>query len=171
MDFLSMSRGGKFDDAQQPAIGWSAYPYTGPSGYECMPHHVSDERGPFGRNIDATVQVRRAIRAQGLATPVVLTGGMHGFGQAEALLASGQADVIGFARQSLADPDWFVKVRSGHGDAVGVCIYANYCEALDEKHEEVTCQIWDRVALDEPGIRKSRDGKRRLLPPPWRPPC
>ncbi len=170
MDFLSMSRGGKFDDAQQPAIGWSAYPYTGPSGYECMPHHVSDERGPFGRNIDATVQVRRAIRAQGLATPVVLTGGMHGFGQAEALLASGQADVIGFARQSLADPDWFVKVRSGHGDAVGVCIYANYCEALDEKHEEVTCQIWDRVALDEPGIRKSRDGKRRLLPPPWRPP-
>jgi len=98
---------------------------------------------------------------------VVVTGGMHGFKQAEALLQAGRADVIGFARQSLADPDWFTKVRSGHGDAVNVCIYANYCEALDEKHEEVTCQLWDRVDLGQPGIRKTRDGKRRLTPPAW----
>ncbi|MCC7060400.1 MAG: hypothetical protein IT508_09215 [Burkholderiaceae bacterium] len=167
MDFLSLSRGGKFDDARQPAIGWSAYPYTGPSGYECMPHHVSDDKGPFGRNVDASAQIRATIRAQGLATPVVVTGGVHGFAQAEQLLATDQADVVGFARQSLADPDWFAKVRSGHGRAVNVCIYANYCEALDERHEEVTCQIWDRLELDEPGIRKSADGKRRLTPPAW----
>jgi 2,4-dienoyl-CoA reductase-like NADH-dependent reductase (Old Yellow Enzyme family) len=37
MDFISTSRGGKFDDAARPAIGAAAYPYTGPSGYECMP--------------------------------------------------------------------------------------------------------------------------------------
>ena len=110
-----------------------------------MPHHVSDERGPFGRNVEASARIRSAIRAAGLATPVVVTGGVHGFAQAEELLASDRADVVGFARQSLADPDWFTKVRSGHGDAVNVCIYANYCEALDEKHEEVTCQLWDRV--------------------------
>jgi len=36
-DFLSLSRGGKFDDARQPKIGEAAYPYTGRSGYECMP--------------------------------------------------------------------------------------------------------------------------------------
>lgn len=167
MNFLSLSRGGKFEDAKQPVIGWSAYPYTGPSGYECMPHHVSDERGPFGRNVEASARIRSAIRAAGLATPVVVTGGVHGFAQAEELLASDRADVVGFARQSLADPDWFTKVRSGHGDAVNVCIYANYCEALDEKHEEVTCQLWDRVDLGQPGIRKTRDGKRRLTPPAW----
>ena len=32
MDFLSLSRGGKFEDAKQPKVGWAAYPYTGPSG-------------------------------------------------------------------------------------------------------------------------------------------
>src|SRR5690606_2689095 len=37
MDFLSLSRGGKFEDAQEPKVGWAAYPYTGPSGYDCMP--------------------------------------------------------------------------------------------------------------------------------------
>jgi len=167
MDFLSLSRGGKFEDAKQPAIGRAAYPYTGPSGYECMPHHVSDARGPFGRNVEPSARIRAAIRSAGLSTPVVVTGGIHGFAQAEDLLASGRADVVGFARASLADPDWFVKVRSGHGDAVSMCIYANYCEALDEKHEEVTCQLWDRAGLDEPGVRRTRDGKRRLTPAAW----
>ena len=170
MDFLSLSRGGKFDDAKQPAVGWAAYPYTGPSGYECMPQYVSDERGPFGRNVDPTAAIRHAVRAAGFETPVVVTGGIHGFDQAEALLAEGKADVVGFARQSLADPDWFQKVRLGYGAEVLVCEYTNYCEALDQKHHQVTCQLWDREALDEPGVARTKDGKRRLAPPAWKPP-
>jgi 2,4-dienoyl-CoA reductase-like NADH-dependent reductase (Old Yellow Enzyme family) len=169
MDFLSLSRGGKFDDAKQPAVGWAAYPYTGPSGYECMPQYVSDERGPFGRNVDPTSAIRAAVRAAGCATPVVVTGGIHGFDQAEALLAEDKADIVGFARQSLADPDWFLKVRLGRGAEVRVCEYTNYCEALDQKHQQVTCQLWDREALDEPGVARSKDGKRRLVPPAWSP--
>ena len=87
MDFLSLSRGGKFEDAKQPKVGGAAYPYTGPSGYECMPPYVSDERGPFGRNVEPAAAIRAAVRAAGFATPVVVTGGIHGFEQAEALLA------------------------------------------------------------------------------------
>jgi hypothetical protein len=46
------------------------------------------------------------------------------------------------------------------------CEYKNYCEGLDQKHKDVTCQLWDRVALDEPGlVKRSRDGKRRLVAP------
>jgi len=169
MDFLSLSRGGKFDDARQPAVGWAAYPYTGPSGYECMPQYVSDERGPFGRNVDPAAAIRSAVRAAGFAAPVIVAGGVHGFDQAERLLAGGQADVVGLARQSLADPDWPEKVRLGRGAEVRVCEYTNYCEALDQKHQQVTCQLWDRERLDEPGAARSRDGKRRLVPPPWTP--
>lgn len=165
MDFLSLSRGGKFDDALQPSVGWSAYPYTGPSGYECMPQYLSDERGPFGRNVDAALAVRAAVRAAGFDTPVVVSGGMHGFDQAEDVLASGAADIVAFARQSLADPDWFMKVLSGRGTDVRVCEYTNYCEALDQKHKQVTCKLWDRLDLDAPGILKSADGKRRLSAP------
>jgi dimethylglycine catabolism A len=168
MDFLSLSRGGKFDDAAQPKVGWAAYPYTGRSGYECMPQYISDARGPFGRNIDATATIHDAVRAAGLATPIVLAGGMHGFEQAEALLRADKADIIAFARQALADPDWFRKVRSGRGDEVIVCLYTNYCEGLDQKHKQVTCELWDRERLDEPGVRLSRDGRRRLIAPDWR---
>ncbi len=168
MDFLSLSRGGKFEDAKQPRIGWAAYPYTGPSGYECMPSFISDEEGPFGRNVVPTAAIRTPVRAAGFETPVVAVGGIHGFAQAEEVLERGGADIIGAARQSLADPDWFRKVQLGCGEQVVVCRYTNYCEGLDQKHKQVTCELWDREALDEPGIALSKDGRRRLLPPDWK---
>jgi dimethylglycine catabolism A len=167
MDFVSLSRGGKFDDAKPPKVGEAAYPYTGRSGYECMPGHLSDAFGPFGRNVEPAARVRAAIRAAGLATPVVAAGGIHSFEQAEAILRDEKADIVGLARQSLADPDWFRKVLSGHGATVRLCEYTNYCEGLDQKHKAVTCQLWDRTSLDETGARKTADGKRRLVAPAW----
>jgi len=76
----------------------------------------------------------------------------------------------------LADPDWFRKIELGRGDEIRRCIYTNYCEGLDQKHVEVTCQLWDRrfeepdsgAAADEP-VKRTRDGKRRLEPPGWKP--
>lgn len=170
MDFISTSRGGKFDDAKQPGVGSAAYPYTGPSGYECMPQFISDERGPFGRNADSTEAIRKAIRAAGYETPVVCAGGIHNFEMAEQQLADGICDIVGAARQSLADPDWFRKIRLGLGDQVRACEFTNYCEGLDQKHKTVTCQLWDKEGLDQPGARLTPDGKRRLTAPDWQPP-
>jgi len=167
MDFLSLSRGGKFEDAKQPKVGVAAYPYTGQSGYECMPQYISDEKGPFGRNLPAVARVRRAIRDAGLTTPVVAAGGIHGFVEAERVLTDGEADIIAAARQSIADPDWYLKMKLGLGEQIRVCIYSNYCEALDTKHKQVTCELWDRENKDEPGVALSSDGRRRLLPPHW----
>ena len=169
MDFLSTSRGGKFDDAKQPGVGQAAYPYTGRSGYECMPQYLSDAQGPFGRNRHATARIRQAIRDAGLHTPVVCTGGVHNFQMAEDMLAHGDCDVVGTARQSLADPDWALKTWLGQGEQVRLCEFTNYCEGLDQKHKQVTCQLWDREQLDEPGVVLSHDGKRRLVAPAWHP--
>ena len=169
MDFLSLSRGGKFDDAKQPRVGSAAYPYTGQSGYECMPGYISDPQGPFGRNIEPVHQIRLALRNAGYNTACVVAGGIYDFQQAEAVLQTGKADVIGFARQALADPDWFRKTLSGQGEAVRICRYHNYCEGLDQKHKQVTCELWDREQLDEENIALSNDGRRRLVAPTWRP--
>jgi len=166
MDFLSLSRGGKFDDAKQPKVGTAAYPYTGPSGYECMPSAFSDAFGPFGRNIDPTAQIRAAVRNAGYQIPIVVCGGIHDFAQAESILQSDQADIIGSARQALADPDWFLKIHQGRGETIRHCTYSNYCEGLDQKHKEVTCKLWDRTELDEPDMMRTADGKRRGVAPP-----
>jgi 2,4-dienoyl-CoA reductase-like NADH-dependent reductase (Old Yellow Enzyme family) len=169
MAFLSLSRGGKFEDALEPKVGWAAYPYTGPSGHDCMPTVLSDERGPFGRNVEAAATIRAAVRRAGHTTPIVVAGGICSFGQAEAILAREAADVVGAARQTLADPDWFRKAYLGRGHEVRRCKYTNYCEALDQKHKQVTCQLWDRERLDEPDVPLASDGRRRLVAPRWKP--
>lgn len=155
MDFLSLSTGGKFEDAAQPRVGEAAYPYTGRSGFECMPTAIADALGPFARNVPKQAAIRAAVRAAGLDTPVAVAGGICRFDQAEQILARRDADIIAAARQSLADPDWFEKLRTGRGDQIRACLYSNYCEALDRSHRPVTCQLWDR----------GPDGRRRLLPP------
>ncbi len=169
IDFISLSRGGKFDDARQPKVGEAAYPYTGPSGYECMPSYYSDATGPFGRNLAPAARIRAHVRAHGHRTPIVVAGGIHNFQQAESALANGCGDLVGFARQALADPDWFLKVRLGRGEAVRLCKYTNYCEALDQRHREVTCELWDREDLHRDGVARSADGRRRLVAPDWVP--
>ena len=166
-DFLSVSKGGKFEDAKQPKVGQAVYPYTGRSGYECMPTVISDAAGPFGRNLSLTREVKRAVNEAGFSVPVVAAGGIGTFELAEEILRRGDADIVRAARQSLADPDWFLKARAGRGDEVRRCTYTNYCEALDQSHKQVTCKLWDRVALDEPNVSMSGDGRRRLLPPKW----
>jgi 2,4-dienoyl-CoA reductase-like NADH-dependent reductase (Old Yellow Enzyme family) len=167
-DFLSLSKGGKFEDAQQPKVGQAVYPYTGQSGYECMPTVLSDEVGPFGRSVPLVAAIKHAVNEAGFSTPVVATGGISTFEQAESILQHGDADIVGFARQALADPDWFVKVKLGSGEEVRRCTYTNYCEALDQAHRPVTCKLWDRADLDEEGIATVDEGRRRLLAPDWK---
>ncbi len=160
MDFLSLSRGGKFEDAKQPGVGKAAYPYTGPSGHACMPT-VFGASPPFGLNLHLAATVRRSVRAAGHQTPVVAAGGLSSFELMESALQDGSADLVAAARQSLADPDWFLKMRTGRGADIQRCLFTNYCEALDQQHRQVTCQLWDRL----PGGERTADERRRLTAP------
>jgi 2,4-dienoyl-CoA reductase-like NADH-dependent reductase (Old Yellow Enzyme family) len=169
IDFVSVSKGGKFEDAKQPRVGEAVYPYTGPSGEECMPTMRLVPSGPFGRNLPLARAIRDAVRAAGCDTPVVGSGSINTFDLAESALQRRDCDFVAAARQSLADPDWWRKMEEGRGMDVRRCIYTNYCEALDQRHMQVTCQLWDRdfERKDRSGtIAMSKDGKRRLLAPP-----
>jgi dimethylglycine catabolism A len=169
VDYLSVSKGGRFEDAKQPKVGEAVYPYTGRSGYECMPTVISDERGPFGRNVPLAATIRRAVRGAGYETPVITSGGITTFEQAEQILVRGDADAVAAARQTLADPDWFRKIRLGLGDQVRRCEFTNYCEGLDQHHKQVTCKLWDRQWTPDEGAHLAIDGRRRLTAPAWKP--
>src|SRR2546428_334451 len=171
VDYLSVSKGGRFEDARQPKIREAVYPYTGASGYECMPTVLSDARGPFGRNVPLAAAIRRAIRDAGFQTPLVTSGGITTFEQAEGILERGEADCGAAARQTLADPGWVKKIRLGYGELVRRCEFTNYCEGLDQRHKQVTCKLWDRkFEPGDPVVRLANDGRRRLSAPSWLPP-
>ena len=110
MDFLSLSRGGKFEDAKQPNVAEAAYPYTGRSGLRVHARlYLRRDRPRSAATSRPPPEYERPSATPGFETPIVVTGGVHGFERAEAMLANDQADVVGAARQSLADPDWFLK--------------------------------------------------------------
>lgn len=157
LDFLSISRGGKFDDAQQPAVGEAAYPYTGNSGRRCIPR---DKRDAPGVNTYLADGIRGALRAAGLDTPVVTAGKIATFEQAEGILRAGQADLVGMARALLADPDLPRKWRAGRERELRACVFCPYCEHEDQHHRLVTCTLWPKP----PG-----NHRLRLTPSVWNP--
>ena len=157
LDFISVSRGGKFEDARQPPVGEAAYPYTGHSGQRCIPRAKSD---PPGVNLHLAAGVRQALRAAGLATPVVGAGRISRFAQAERALREGQADLVGMARALLADPDLPRKWLAGRDADARECVFCPFCEEEDQHHRLVTCTLWPRG----PGHHRER-----LTPSVWDP--
>jgi len=155
LDFLSISRGGKFEDAQQPPVGEAAYPYTGWSGRKCIPR---DKRDPPGVNTHLATGIRRAVRDAGFPVPVITAGKIATFTQAEAILREERADLVGMARALLADPDLPRKWRAGALEAQRACVFCPFCEDEDQHHRLVTCTLWPRG----PGGPRSR-----ITPPVW----
>jgi 2,4-dienoyl-CoA reductase-like NADH-dependent reductase (Old Yellow Enzyme family) len=142
IDYLSISRGGKFEDAKRPRIGETAYPYTGRSGEACMPNH----KMPAGANIHLAAGIKGALNAAGFHVPVIGTGKINSSDFAESILRDGKADLIGMARAHLCDPDWTRKARAGAQSEIRACDYKNVCELLyDQRHEKVVCKLWGGV--------------------------
>ena len=112
-------------------------------------------------NVPLAAGIRAAVRAAGLTTPVVASGKIVGFEQAEAILARGDADLVGMARALLADPDLPRKWRARADAAVRTCVFCPFCEQEDQHHRLVTCTLWP----------KGPDGPRsRLTPEAWHTP-
>ncbi len=144
-DYVSLSAGGKFEDARIIA-GEPLYPYTGYSGDRCMPGAAY----PDGANLAIPDAVRRVVRAAGLTTPVVAVGKIGTLALAEQVLASGQGDLVGMARALLADPDLPRKWARGGEERVVRCIYGNVCKTLDENFKRVDCTLWPKKTGQAP---------------------
>jgi 2,4-dienoyl-CoA reductase-like NADH-dependent reductase (Old Yellow Enzyme family) len=155
LDFLSISRGGRFEDARQPPVGEAAYPYTGNSGHRCIPRGKNDAPGI---NTWLATGIRTAVRAAGFRIPVVTAGKIHTFAQAESILVEEQADLVGMARALLADPELPRKWLAGRDHEVRACVFCPYCEQEDQAHRTVTCTLWPKDPANH---------RARILPEPW----
>ncbi len=145
VDYISLSVGGKFEDAVHRE-GQPLYPYTGYSGDRCMP----GTNYPSLPHAHLAAGIKQFINERGFDIPVVSAGKISQPEEAEALLADGKADLIGMARQLLADPDWPHKVASGRADDIVHCVYCNVCKQLDENFKKVTCFLWPKNLLQAP---------------------
>lgn len=89
---------------------------------------------PMGRNASPTkrakmgtfVHLAEAIK-KSVSVPVMAVGRINLPEVAESILEEGKADLIGIARQLLADPYWPKKVQEGTVDEIVACQSCNTC--------------------------------------------
>lgn len=143
--YVSLSAGGKFEDAVQ-RTGEPLYPYTGYSGDRCMP----GDSYPDAANIWMAEAVRGGLRRAGHHTPVLGSGKIGTIELADSVISRGACDIVGMARALLADPYLPVKCLVGREHEVVRCIYCNVCKSLDETFRTVVCYLWPKGSIQAP---------------------
>jgi 2,4-dienoyl-CoA reductase (NADPH2) len=91
-----------------------------------------------------TAKLRRHVRL-----PLVATNRINMPDVAEAILASGGADLVSMARPLLADPEWANKARRGEAHAINTCIACNQA-CLDHVFENkpASCLVNPRACAE-----------------------
>ena len=145
VDYISLSVGGKFEDAEHRP-GQPLYPYTGYSGDRCMP----GDWYPALPHAHLAAGIKEHLNQRGHHIPVISAGKIAEPEQAEELLQTGKADLIGMARQLLTDPDWTLKVMEGRENEIIRCVFCNVCKDLDERFKKVNCFLWPKGQLQAP---------------------
>ncbi|MCL7466628.1 FAD-dependent oxidoreductase [Phaeovulum sp. NW3] len=85
--------------------------------------HLPDRYGPPVPFRGLFRQLRPALNG----VPLMALGRITDPAEAEALLAAGEAEMIGLGRTLLADPAWFSKARAGRSHDIRYCLSCNTC--------------------------------------------
>ncbi len=104
-----------------------------------------------------TERMRREV-----TIPLIATNRINMPETAEAILASGQADMVSMARPFLADPDWVAKAHRGAAHTINTCIACNQA-CLDHvfAKKRATCMVNPRACYEtELVIEKSKHPRR-----------
>lgn len=97
--------------------------------------HLPDRHWPILAFRD--LHARFKAVANGVA--VVSSTRIQGPEQAESVLATGEADMIGMCRALLVDPDWPNKARRGKAEDIRRCIACNQCWGWISGGEPIAC--------------------------------
>ena len=157
LDYISLSAGGKFEDAR-PIEGEPLYPVHGLLGRSLHAgRRVSRRREPLHPRGGA----RARFASAGLATPVVAAGKIGTRELAEQVLERGQGDLVGMARALLADPDIPRKWRAGR-DETGRALRLR--QRLQGARRELQARRLHALAEE---ARRGRPRATTPLPPEW----
>jgi NADPH-dependent 2,4-dienoyl-CoA reductase/sulfur reductase-like enzyme len=81
---------------------------------------------PDGVNVKYAAEIKKHVK-----TPVATVGALCDPAQLEEILAAGQADVVALGRQTLADPFFPIKARTGREDEINQCLRCMTCFSVN----------------------------------------
>lgn len=123
--------------------------------------HLPDGYGPRMPYLGIFREIRKAIPG----VPLMAVGRITDPAEAEHILASGEAELIGLGRPILADAAWPLKARQGRADEIRRCVWCNICwDTINTRLREIACVNNPRVAEpDDADWRPSPAKARRRV--------
>ncbi len=152
--YLSVSAGGKMQDAWNVIDTQLKFPYPKPgpwptvegySGHRCVPpNYMAD-----CCNVFLAEAIKESLVEAGHADlPVITAGKIRTAEQAEKILQTGKADIIGICRPIMCDHEWPIKVREGRFNEIRKCAYCNYCmEGARLANPNTSCIKWKKEGI------------------------
>lgn len=91
----------------------------------------------------------RELRAAAPGMPVIALGRITDPAEAEAILARGEAELIGLGRPLITDPAWPNKAREGRARDIRYCVSGNNCWETIIHRRPIACDNNPRVAMPD----------------------
>ena len=105
--------------------------------------HVPDGYGPRMPYLDLLRRLRPSLDG----VPLVSLGRITDPAEADAILAGGQAELVGVGRALITDPAWLNKAVAGRAHDIRYCVSCNTCwERISALREPLACDNNPRVA-------------------------
>lgn len=110
----------------------------------------------------AFIDLQAQVKAVAGKVPVVSTARVQTPAQAESILASGKADLVGMCRAIVADPEWALKAREGRSDDIRRCIFTCACWGSGKR---LSCSVNPTVGqeLDMPALEPAQTRRRVVV--------
>jgi 2,4-dienoyl-CoA reductase-like NADH-dependent reductase (Old Yellow Enzyme family) len=106
-----------------------------------LDRHLPDLHGSRAPYVALTRSLKEAVPG----VPVMALGLITDPAEADGILASGAADLIGLGRPLLTDPAWGLKARQGRAADIRYCVSCNSCWAAITEHRSIACDNNPRV--------------------------
>ena len=123
--------------------------------YVCFAHgtharslelHVPDGNGPRAPYLPLMRELRAAVNG----VPVVALGRITDPAEADAVVASGDAELVALGRTLVADPAWLEKAAHNRAHDIRYCVSCNSCwDTISTNHLPIACDNNPRVGLKD----------------------
>lgn len=128
--------------------GWNVFDYlstTQGTYMDMMSIFGTPAAKPSAYEVEDTGRLKQAVGS----LPVIAVGRITTPETAEDIIASGKADMVGMARQLIAEPMWVRKIEENRPDDIRPCVGANWCLHTQARNTPLAC-------IHNPGVGRER---------------
>ena len=146
---IALQQAGEIAQALVAAVSVDYLTYCQGSHHRSLEMHLPDDSYPR----QTYMGLIRELKAWTPTVPVMGLGRITDPAEAEAILARGDADMIGLGRSLIVDPAWPQKAQAGRASDIRYCVSCNTCWKTINNNRHMGCDNNPRLAqadeLDE----------------------